>query len=51
MELATERDAKWLSSVVCYEILTAGPAGKLLAVVTGPENEGNMAASCLADEM
>ena len=31
MELATERDAKWLSSVVCYEILSAGPAGKLLA--------------------
>jgi hypothetical protein len=31
MELATERDAEWLSSVVCYEILSAGPAGKLLA--------------------
>lgn len=31
MQLATERDAKWLSSVDCYEILSAGPAGKLLA--------------------
>ena len=39
MELATERDAEWLSSVVCYEILSAGPAGKLLARKPGDASE------------
>ncbi len=51
MELATKRDAKWLSSVVCCEILSAGPAGKLLAREPGDlratKMQAKAQASCL----
>ncbi len=48
MELATERDAKWLSSVVCYEILSAGSAGKLLARKPGDHRATKMQAKAQA---
>jgi len=40
MELATERDAEWLSSVVCYEILSAArPASCLRAALRSPHHK------------
>ena len=51
MELATERDAEWLSSVVCYDILSAGPAGKLLARKPGDLRATKMQAKAQASSL
>ncbi len=51
MELATERGAEWLSSEVCYEILLASPAGKLLVRKSGDLRATKMQAKAQASSL